>query len=239
MASQLDDVLLELREMILNGQLAPGERLAEIPVADRLGVSRTPVRHAFTILQAEGLIEASGARSYAVRRFGFQDVVDAIDVRGALEGLAARTVAEHGITRSLRATLEECVAAGEAIIGRRTLNDDDYVAYAGINRRLHDAIVGGAGNAALTNALSLNDKLPFAAAASVAWNRTETKTRRRSMLTSQIEHGLIVDALIAGEGARAEALMKEHVNVAKNSVRALADVQPDAAAPEVAILMAS
>lgn len=222
MASQLDQVLLRIREMILNGQLAPGERLAEVPLAERLGVSRTPVRHAVTLLEAEGLLERSGARSYAVRRFSFRDVADAMDVRGALEGVAARVVAEQGMRNTLRDVLEECVARGEAIVAKASFDAVDIAAFSLLNRKFHEAIVDAAGNRALARALALNDKLPFAAAASVVWDRTSEDVRRRALMTSQIEHVLIFDALRAGQGARVEALMKEHVNVAKTSVRALA-----------------
>ena len=77
MSAQLDRVLVDLREQILNGDLKAGERLAEIPLAERLSVTRTPVRHALTLLEAEGLLEPSGGRGYVVRRFSVQDIVDA------------------------------------------------------------------------------------------------------------------------------------------------------------------
>ena len=82
--------------MILRGDLAPGERLAELALAERLGVSRTPIRQALPALAREGLLAAAGRRGYVVRSFSPQDVVDAIETRGLLEGLAARRVAERG-----------------------------------------------------------------------------------------------------------------------------------------------
>ena len=157
MSTQLDEVLVVIREQILNGELKAGERLAEIPLADRLGVSRTPVRHALTLLQAEGLLGAAGARGYEVKRFSVNDITDAIEVRGALEGLAARTVAEHGITRRLRNTLDECVAGGDAILDVDTITSDVDTVFAKLNARFHNAIVEEAGNAALRNAISLTD----------------------------------------------------------------------------------
>ena len=241
MSSQLDQVLVELRERILNGDLKPGERLAEVPLAEQLHVSRTPVRHALTLLEAEGLLEPSGSRGFVVRRFSFQDITDAIDVRGVLEGLAARMVAEHGVTRRLRHVLDDCVERVEAMLSKDQITSDDLVTFARINGRFHGGIVEEAGNAALANALSMNDKLPFAAAASVAWEMKSEADRRRTILTAQIEHGLIRDALIAGEGARAEALMKEHANVAKMSVRALATdkAEPGEAVSNLSNLLAS
>ena len=241
MSTQLDEVLVVIREQILNGELRAGERLAEIPLADRLGVSRTPVRHALTLLQAEGLLEAAGARGYEVKRFSVNDITDAIEVRGALEGLAARTVAEHGITRRLRNTLDECVAGGDAILDVDTIAGEVDIAFARINARFHRAIVEEAGNAALSNAISLNDKLPFAAAASVAWEFAADSQRRRMLLRAQIEHSLIRDALVAGQGSRAESLMKEHAHVAMDAVRVLATEHADSddVIPELSVRLRS
>ena len=82
--------------MILRGELAPGERLGEVALAERLGVSRTPIRQALPALACEGLLAAAGRRGYLVRSFSPQDVLDAIETRGVLEGLAARRIAERG-----------------------------------------------------------------------------------------------------------------------------------------------
>ena len=236
-SSQFDEVLVVIREQILNGDLKSGERLAEVPLSERLGVSRTPVRHALTLLQAEGLLETAGARGYEVKRFSVNDITDAIEVRGALEGLAARTVAENGVTRRLRNTLDECVAGGDTILDVDTITSDVDIVFAKLNARFHRAIVDEAGNAALSNAISLNDKLPFAAAASVAWEFTTESQRRRMLLRAQIEHTLIRDALVAGQGARAESLMKEHAHVAMDAVRVLAREHADSddVVPELSV----
>jgi GntR family transcriptional regulator of vanillate catabolism len=69
MSSQQSRVLVQLRDLILKGGFAPGERLAEIPLAERLGVSRTPVRLALGSLEYEGLIEPSLGGGYQMRRF--------------------------------------------------------------------------------------------------------------------------------------------------------------------------
>lgn len=86
-----------LRTRVLCGELEPGERLVEAQLAERLGISRTPLRYALSVLATGGLVERSGARGYTVRRFSVTDVLNAIDVRGVLKGLAARTVAERGV----------------------------------------------------------------------------------------------------------------------------------------------
>ncbi|WP_323148927.1 GntR family transcriptional regulator, partial [Pseudomonas oryzihabitans] len=81
-------VLAALRQMILSGELTAGERLAEIPTAERFAVSRMPVRLALRTLAQEGLLERSGARGYQVRALTGADLEGAVEVRGVLEGLA-------------------------------------------------------------------------------------------------------------------------------------------------------
>ncbi len=91
-------VLLKLRKMIISGELEGGARIAEIPTAELLGVSRQPVRIAFRLLEQEGLLIKNPTRGYTVREISEQLVHDALEVRGVLEGLAAKTLAEQGLS---------------------------------------------------------------------------------------------------------------------------------------------
>lgn len=184
-----------LREQILSGQPAPGQRLVELQLAERLGVSDTPLHHALNVLTGEGLIEPSSQRSFAVRRFSVPDALDAIDVHGVLEGLAARTVAERGADASLLATLGACLDEGARLFAQGSRRCGDNLRYAALNHRLHEAIIAAAGNAALSAAMRLNDKAP-----------------------SSRQHHAIVKALQRGEGARVEAPMKDHTQISKDSL---------------------
>src|SRR6476646_5354933 len=85
--SQAVKAQLRLRELILAGELPPGSRIAELAIVERLGVSRTPIREALMRLGQEGLIEALPGGGYAVRSFTEDDVADAIELRGTVEGL--------------------------------------------------------------------------------------------------------------------------------------------------------
>src|ERR1700754_244260 len=100
MNTQLSAAIVRIREMILRGEIAPGQRVAEAPLADRLGVSRTPVRQALPLLAQEGLLLEHETRGYVVRAFTSADIIDAIDLRAVLEGLAARRVAELGASKA-------------------------------------------------------------------------------------------------------------------------------------------
>ena len=97
--TQMTRALLRLRELILNGEFAPGERMSELPLVERLGVSRSPLRLALASLEHEGLLRGLEGGGYAVREFTKTDIRDAIELRGVLEGTAARFAAERGVTR--------------------------------------------------------------------------------------------------------------------------------------------
>jgi GntR family transcriptional regulator, vanillate catabolism transcriptional regulator len=95
-ASQTDRAVLGIREMVLRGQFNTGKRLAELTLVDLLGVSRTPIRAALQRLAEEGLLEASQNTGYLVRGISEDEIFDAIEIRGTIEGLAARMAAERG-----------------------------------------------------------------------------------------------------------------------------------------------
>src|SRR4030095_16430400 len=87
--------LLRLREMLFKGEFRRGERLSELPLSARLGVSRTPIRLALERLAHEGLLEVWRSVCFVVREFTVDSVWDAIEVRGVLEGTATRLAAER------------------------------------------------------------------------------------------------------------------------------------------------
>src|SRR6266852_5426271 len=93
-ASQISRATLGLRELLLQGAFRPGQRIAEIPLSAKLGVSRTPLRLAFEKLEHEGLVHAIAHSGFAASEFTLTDIWDAIETRGILEGAAARIAAE-------------------------------------------------------------------------------------------------------------------------------------------------
>src|SRR5437762_5152426 len=134
--------IVRIREMILRGELGPGERVAEAPLAELLGMSRTPVRQALPVLAQEGLLTEHQTRGYVVRGFSTADVLDAIDLRGVLEGLAARRVAERGASRTLLQALRVCLAEGDQILAEGHVADKFEALYVDMNVRFHQLIVG-------------------------------------------------------------------------------------------------
>lgn len=206
-------VLATLRQGIAEGRFAPGSRLAEVPVAQALGVSRTPVRLAFRTLEQEGLLQRVGKRALVVRGFTEADVRCAIDVRGVLEGLAARRLAEAGVPAALVAQLQQCLDEGEEVLAPGTLTEEHIERWSRLNRTFHGAIVDAGGGRVIADAIARNDHLPFASADSITVDRQAPAREHRRLQLAQMQHRLIVDALRHGESARAEALMREHANV--------------------------
>src|ERR1700685_501364 len=111
--TQIMRALLRLRELILNGEFAPGERMSELPLVERLGVSRPPLRLALAALEHEGLLLGLPGGGYVVREFTQADIRDAIELRGVLEGTAARFAAQRRASRDQLRALRTINAAIE------------------------------------------------------------------------------------------------------------------------------
>ncbi|MEQ4308433.1 GntR family transcriptional regulator [Pseudomonas syringae] len=205
-------VLVALRKMIASGELAAGERLMEVPTAELFGVSRMPVRMAFRTLEQEGLLVPFGGRGFQVRSISPMEIAGAVDVRGVLEGLAARQMAERGVTQEARDELQVCLVQGDALFEKGHVTEDDLEVYHDMNMRLHRVIVEGSGNRAIADALSRNDHLPFASVTALAVDRDNLIREYRRFNFAHMQHHAVVDALVNGQGARAEAIMREHAN---------------------------
>src|SRR5690349_22062808 len=128
--------VIELREKILSGELPGGMRLFEVPIAELLDISRTPVREALSRLTEEGLLDRLPSGGFVVRRFGFSDVIDAIELRGVMEGMAARLAAERGVEPEAIEKISETVRLLDDCFGEK-LDDVDFDAYSELNERFH------------------------------------------------------------------------------------------------------
>ncbi len=203
-------VVGRLRKLIGEGHFQTGERLGEVAVAEQLGVSRTPVRLAFRTLEQEGLLQRAGKRGFMVREFTEVDVRCAVEVRGVLEGLAARRLAEQGLSAALADELQVWIQKGRDLLAKGYLVERDADAWSELNRHFHEAIVGSAGSPVIGDAIARNNHLPFAAADSLIIDSEALDREYRKLQLAQLQHELIVQALRHGEGARAEMLMREH-----------------------------
>jgi GntR family transcriptional regulator of vanillate catabolism len=210
--------LVRIREMILRGDLSAGERVAEAPLAELLGMSRTPVRQALPVLAQEGLLAEHETRGYVVRGFTTADILDAIDLRGVLEGVAARRVAEHGASRNLLQALRECLAEGDQILAEGHVADKAEALYVDMNVRFHQLIVLECRSPIIQAALERNARIPFAGPQALAVDKTSLAGMYATLAYAHRQHHYIVAALEHGEGARVEALMREHTNPVKENL---------------------
>lgn len=211
-------VAQRIRELIVEGILPPGARLAEAALAERLGVSRTPVRNALPALATEGLLEPVGKRGYAVRGFTIDDSYRATEIRCVLEGYAAREIAARPDRAEVVAQLRECLAEGDAIFRKGHVVKEDENAYARMNRRFHDLIVGGARDPLLADLIHRVYSVPFVAPGVVAFNRVPLDEIFPILMSAQHQHHAIVDAINAGQPEVAETLMRGHSSPARRSL---------------------
>lgn len=205
MRTRSQDVTETLRSGILTGEVPAGERLEEIPLAERLGVSRTPVRAALTLLATQGLLDYQPKRGYVVRRFEAEDIFAAYEVRATIEGLACRLAAINGVPAAVVETLECCLDEGDRILAGGGLREADLQPYQAMNVAFHSAIISVSGNRWAERFISETHAIPFVSNRVILWHDYGVIRR------SHDDHHRILAALTARDGARAEGLMREHV----------------------------
>jgi GntR family transcriptional regulator of vanillate catabolism len=216
--SQTLRALLEMRELILRGEFRPGERLREVPLASRLNVSRTPLRLVLDRLAQEGLLRARPTGGFVASEFGVEDIRDAIEIRGVLEGAAAHRAAERFKTSDECDRLRGIVGALDALV-RQTPTDIEFFArYIDLNGQFHAMILDLAKSAMLSRSMEHVLTLPFASPNAFFLTETETVEGRETILVSQAHHRAIASAIIDGEAARAETLTREHSRLARTNL---------------------
>lgn len=205
-----------IRAQILAGEFEPGARLQEVRLSERLGVSRTPVRSALQMLASDGLLEYAPNRGYSVRRFRTSEIVDAYEIRAMLESLAARFVAERGLTDEERATLERVLEEGDRLLERDPLGEEERIAYSAVNFTFHDTLHAAARCRMLGDMIRLCHSVPQSSHRNVVSFEYMDVRRRHD------DHHRIYDAILLCDPHRAEMLMREHVASVKSGlVRAL------------------
>jgi GntR family transcriptional regulator of vanillate catabolism len=168
--SQTVRAQLALRDMILSGRLRAAERISELQAVEITGVSRTPVRLALVRLEDEGLLQAIPSGGFMVKAFSERDILDSIELRGTLEGLAARLAAERGASARSLEPLKECLGDLDRLVRQDPVSVEAFSAYVTLNARFH---------ALLTDLCGIENR----------------------------------------EGARAEAIMREHARLAVRNLR--------------------
>ena len=218
-SSQAVKAQLRLREMVLAGELPGGTRIAEVAVSESLGVSRTPVRSALMRLEQEGLLQALPNGGYAVRTFSERDVADAIELRGTLEGLAARLAAERGAAPVVLREARACLKRIDELLKEPALDDAAFSRYVEFNGLFHRLLSEMAGSPLIAQQLERATNLPFASPSAFVVVQANSPAARDMLVIAQDQHGQVLDAIENREGSRAEALMREHSRLAQRNLR--------------------
>ena len=193
-----DPLRHQLEQDIVTGILRPGERLDEQSLAGRFGVSRTPIREALMQLASAGLVVLQPRRGAFVTTLSLKEIIERFEVMAALEG-ACGALAARRIGDQERPALVE---AHDACAREASRADADAYYYA--NEHFHHLIYAACHNAFLVEqARQLHDRLK-------PYRRLQLRARSR-VASSLAEHQAIVDAILAGEGEKAERLLKDHV----------------------------
>ncbi len=190
----------QLEQMILDGRLAPGERLDEMELARRFGLSRTPVREAIKALLAIGLVETRGRQGTHVALLSIPALIEMFDVMSALEGLCARLAARRATPAEragMRKVHEELVEA---------YNSGDPVEFYKVNQKFHDQLYEAAHTHFIADqAIQLRRRIG-------AYRMRATYQPGR-MLGTLTEHVRIMDAIDVGDPEAARKAASDHVQL--------------------------
>jgi GntR family transcriptional regulator, vanillate catabolism transcriptional regulator len=217
--SQTVKAQLALRDQILTGALRPGERISELQAVETTGASRTPVRMALVRLEEEGLLEANPSGGFMVKAFSERDIADSIELRGTLEGLAARFAAERGVSARDLEPLKECLAAIDELLHQQPISVDAFSAYVTLNARFHALLIELSRSAPLIRQIDRASALPFASPSGFVMAQSALPEAQQILIIAQEHHRVVIDAIENREGARAEAVMREHARLAVRNLR--------------------
>jgi GntR family transcriptional regulator of vanillate catabolism len=217
-SSQTARATLLLREMVIDGHFHPGERIKEIPLASSLGVSRIPLRLALERLAHEGLLEVRPTRGFVVQQFSTTDIYDAIELRGALEGTAARLAAERLRDNSNLAALREFSRRMDVLIAKGDLSLASFTSYIELNAKFHAALLDLSGSRILQRVVKQVCSLPFASPSAFLLKQHGTAGSIDPFLVALDHHHSIIDAIANREGMRAETLAREHARLARRNL---------------------
>jgi GntR family transcriptional regulator of vanillate catabolism len=220
---------ISIRELLLRGEFARGERISELPLVARLGMSRTPIRLALERLAHVGLLGVGATGGFTVREFTLVEALDAIEVRGVLEGTAARFAAERLADDAELETLRHYARQMEEL---EQLTIDSFAQYMDMNEAFHSAIVDLAKSAIMRRDLDQLNSLPFASPSAMVFPTSILPKSNETLAIALEHHRGIVEAIGNRQGTRAESLAREHCYVARRVLQlALTDTDAMSVVP--------
>jgi GntR family transcriptional regulator of vanillate catabolism len=216
-SSQTSRATLALRELLVQGRLRPGEKIREVPLSAQLKISRIPLHLALERLASEGFLEALPTRGFRVQSFSVEDMYDSIELRGLLEGAAARMAAERLEDARTLIPIEALSREILTLVRKSKMTIDVFTRYIELNAQFHAALLDLAGSRMLRRAIERACCLPFASPSAFLNRQYISDDLRELFLISADQHCAIVDAIASREGMRAEAVTREHARVARRN----------------------
>jgi GntR family transcriptional regulator of vanillate catabolism len=211
--TQTERLVLALRERILKGEFPPGERLTELGLVSLLQASRTPIRLALERLSSEGLLDPIPSGGFRIRSFRLVDVWDAIEIRGVLEGTAVRFAAERFESpEELVEVKRTCLEATMQI----PITLEGFTQYLDANKSFHRELWRLAKSPTLYRELEHICKIPFAAPETLVFSVADL-AHSTAFIAAEHHRG-IVESIEHREGARAEALAREHSRISRRNL---------------------
>jgi phosphonate utilization transcriptional regulator len=204
-------VQVEIEQMILRGDLAVGAHVNESELAARFGTSRGPVREALRALEESRLVRSEKNRGVFVREISIAEADEIYDVREALDQLIGERVAQRATEEQLRGL--EAVVANMAQVAAR----QDLESYYALNLKFHDMLLEYAGNSRLTESYRPLTK-------ALLLFRLRGLQDGGGFAVSNTEHGAVVEALAARDGARAGRLLRRHAAMSRARMHKAAGV---------------
>lgn len=212
-----ETVAAQLRDLITEGVLAPGDRLNERVLCEQLQVSRTPLREACKVLAAEGLIRLLPHRGAVVTQLSVEAVAHTFELMGALE-------AANGELAASRATVEDIRTVSRLTREMKSAHArQDLPAYYRLNQAIHERIASAAGNPVLAETYRTTN-------ARLQAFRFRSNLDRAKWKLAMKEHEVIAQALAARDAGRLGSLLREHLAHKRDIV--LAQLAAAAAAPQ-------
>ena len=212
-ASHIGQTVVRLREMILKGSFQAGERISELPLVAMLGVSRTPIRLALERLAHEGLLEPYPTGGFIVRGFTLDDVWDSIQMRGTLEGMAARMAAERLVHDSELDALRQCQRNMDGL--GLSPAPDTFPLYLELNEAFHAEVLRLAKSPMLKLMLDRLLCLPFASPSALVTSPLKLADSAHRFRVGSEHHHLLIDAIARRHGSFAESLAQEHARLTR------------------------
>jgi DNA-binding GntR family transcriptional regulator len=214
-----DEVYESVKTMIVNGQLAPAARVTENELAARLKVSRTPVREALNRLERDGLVTGRPRHGYVVKDFDIQMFREAFEIRELLDGYATELATEK-ITPAEKEQLREMIRECERLANLPDRSSKDMFRELEVGMDIHRSIARISGNEMLCGLLEvIIDKCQH-----YVWMEL---LRLDEWHIARAEHHAIVEAICAGDAARAVKTTRAHIRTSRNNILRLLQAKSD------------